>query len=245
MAVFGAVIGRKIAEASPANALVGVQTNLAITNENLLQLAQCIESQNNLFRKEREKHSTSNFIEAVWTLSSSANDRRADFRKFASLPASETQHSRTANAVVDGIMQLNQKLNAINSTNSSNSENPPAPLVSNFERQEFNRLLDSAFDNVSEPPKLKTLEDRKRQRTKIKPKENAPSSIASSSTDEKPKESGINKEKRKAQKEKTTKTEKENKENEQKKEKKKSKSSSDVDALVVKRGRVVVDWGHY
>ena len=179
MAVFGAVIGRKIAEASPANSLVGVQTNLAITNENLLQLAQCIESQNNLIRKEREKYSTSNFIDAVKTLSSSVNDMRADFRKFASLPASETQHSRTANAlkaVVDGITQLNQKLNATNSTNSSNSTNPPAPLVSDFERQEFNRLLDSAFDNVSEPPKLKTLEDRKRQRTQLKPKENAPSS---------------------------------------------------------------------
>ena len=130
MTVFGAVLGKKIAEVSPMSALVGVQNNLAITNQNLLQLAQCIENQNRLIRQERVKYSTASFIHTVKTLATSFNDMWADFHSFSTLPTSETQHSRTADAlqaVVDDINLLNQKLIPPNTTTTQQ-----VPLVTDY-----------------------------------------------------------------------------------------------------------------
>ena len=90
MTVFGAALGSWNSEVSSTPALVGIQNNLPITNQNLLQLALCIENQNRFISQEREKYSTANFIDTVKTLATSVNDMWTDFRSFSTLPTSET-----------------------------------------------------------------------------------------------------------------------------------------------------------
>ena len=246
MTAFANVMGQKMQRYPPPVELQGVQHSLDTTNQNLLQLAQCIEAQNKLILEERAKYSDATFLAAVKTLGNSVNDLRTEFKSYQQRPVSESQHSRTATAlqsVVTGI-------NTLVCTLQGHQQLPtcPPPQLTSPEQQDFDRLLNTVFDaTASSAPKVKSLDDRKQERAQkalestenVAPKESTRKKrkTVEEGTAEKKKEQDPNHKKEKTQSS-------SGKENKDKKEKEKAGTKrkagkGEGDELVVKRGKIL------
>ena len=165
MSVFACAMGQKLREFAPAAEMQGMKHSLDVTNQNLAQLAQCIEAQNRITQEERARFSDGVFADSIKTLNHSINDLRADFRSYQSRPASESQHSRTAAALDSVVAGINVVVQSVQ------RKQAPQQVVSlsNYEQKEFNQLFDEHFHNAAqEPPRVKSIEDRRRERIQQK-----------------------------------------------------------------------------
>ena len=125
--IFAQVLGEKFATYHPTEALQGIQSALACQNQNMLQLAQCIEKEVLESRKQHLKLGENPLASAISTLTKFVDDLRTDFPAYTARPASESHHQRTSQAlesVVSGINTLLSTIRPVQQTQSRPAQPP-------------------------------------------------------------------------------------------------------------------------
>ena len=141
------------------NLLIGVSNQLTITNQNLLDLARCIDIGKPLNKLVMEAREIKNAV----------NDSRADFQQ-SQLQQHTKGPEQAIRAVVDTLGQVQSSLTeqskqfqemttAIRSLASSNHQKPSS-LLSSFDFEQLDRITHQ-LENVEPPKKIITLEERK------------------------------------------------------------------------------------
>ena len=148
---FAQVLGEKFAPNHPTEALQSIQSALACHNQNMLQLAQCIEKEVLESRKQHLKLGENFQASAISTLTQSVDDLCTDFPAYTKRPASKTQHQRTFQALKSAVSGIKTMMSTLWPETPSQSAQPSQPRpepqptlqphVSNYEATEFSRLV--------------------------------------------------------------------------------------------------------